>query len=171
MKRFFLIFISLIYFFSIFSETVLAIQCSNLHPSQYSCEKPSIDEDTYELKNCQKNNKVQVSCTVNFGVNCTGSTTFKVEAPCRYTNGKSYSQALAYSIFFGIFGADRFYLGYPAIGLLKLLTGGFFFVGAMIDVCLIALQKLGPQDGSYYIAGYNGPKLNNLEKNNFTYQS
>ncbi len=29
----------------------------------------------------------------------------------------------------GMFGADRFYLGYPAIGVLKFATLGFFFIG------------------------------------------
>ena len=40
--------------------------------------------------------------------------------------------ALALSVFFGMFGLDRFYLGYPAIGLAKMMTLGGFFIGQVI---------------------------------------
>lgn len=54
--------------------------------------------------------------------------------------------ALGLSIFFGAFGIDRFYLGYPGIGLLKLTTCGFFLIGYYVDIFLIATQVcfLGP---------------------------
>lgn len=58
------------------------------------------------------------------------------------------------SVFLGMIGADRFYLGYPAIGLLKLSTLGFFFIGQAIDVVLIALQIVGPADGTAYRTNY-----------------
>ena len=41
-----------------------------------------------------------------------------------------------------MFGADRFYLGYPALGLIKFSTLGFFFLGQLIDVILIATQVI-----------------------------
>ncbi len=55
-----------------------------------------------------------------------------------------------------MFGADRFYLGYPAIGLLKFSTLGFFFMGQLLDIILIASQRLGPADGSHYVISYYG---------------
>lgn len=58
-----------------------------------------------------------------------------------------------------MFGADRFYLGYPAIGLLKLSTLGGFFVFQLVDILLIAMQILRPADNSNYIMKYFGPKL------------
>ena len=54
------------------------------------------------------------------------------------SNGHKHSTALLLSIFLGLFGVDRFYLGYPAVGIIKLVTIGGFTVGAMIDVILIA---------------------------------
>ena len=56
----------------------------------------------------------------------------------------------------GMFGVDRFYLGYPAMGLLKFSTLGFFFIGHLVDIILIATQSLGPADGSHYVINYFG---------------
>lgn len=39
-----------------------------------------------------------------------------------------------------MFGLDRFYLGYPGIGLAKLCTLGFMFLGQLLDIILIAAQ-------------------------------
>ena len=50
----------------------------------------------------------------------------------------------------------RFYLGYPAVGLLKFSTLGFFFIGHLVDIVLIATQTLGPADGSHYVISYYG---------------
>ena len=46
-----------------------------------------------------------------------------------WTNGYSFDTALLLSVFLGMFGIDRFYLGYPAIGCLKFASLGFFFIG------------------------------------------
>lgn len=69
-----------------------------------------------------------------------------------------------------MFGADRFYLGYPALGLLKLSTLGFLFVGQFLDVILIATQVVGPADGSHYIMPYYGAGITVIKSNNFTYK-
>lgn len=74
------------------------------------------------------------------------------------------------SIFLGMFGVDRFYLGYPAIGLLKFCTLGFLFIGQLIDVVLIATQTVGPADGSYYVIPYYGARLEILRSNNETFR-
>lgn len=47
---------------------------------------------------------------------------------------------MALSVFLGNFGIDRFYLGYPTIGFLKLITFGGFVVGNIADIILIATQ-------------------------------
>lgn len=69
----------------------------------------------------------------------------------------------------GMFGIDRFYLGYPAIGLLKLCTFGCFFILQFIDVILIALQILKPVDNSNYIIKYYGPRLKIVNMDNDTF--
>ncbi len=87
----------------------------------------------------------------------TGSSNFTLDADCRWTNGYDFETAVILSVFLGCFGADRFYLGYPALGLLKFSTLGFFFLGHLLDIMLIASQTVGPADGSAYVISYFGP--------------
>ena len=47
----------------------------------------------------------------------------------------------------GVFGADRFYLGYRKIGLLKLFTFGGFGLLATADMLAIALNLLPDAEG------------------------
>ena len=69
---------------------------------------------------------------------------------------------MALSVFLGMFGADRFYLGYPALGLLKFSTLGFFFLGHLLDIVLIGSQAVGPADGSAYVIDYFGPGIERI---------
>ncbi|MFZ9088310.1 MAG: TM2 domain-containing protein [Pontimonas sp.] len=55
--------------------------------------------------------------------------------------------ALLLSIFVGVFGIDRFYLGKVGTGVLKLLTFGGFTIWAIIDIILIALKRLDDKSG------------------------
>lgn len=87
-----------------------------------------------------------------------------------YRNGYSFETALLLSVFLGMFGADRFYLGYPAIGLLKFCTLGFMFLGQLVDIILIATQVVGPADGSYYVIPYYGAGIEVVRSNNWTYK-
>jgi TM2 domain-containing membrane protein YozV len=91
------------------------------------------------------------------------------EVPCKWTNGVSFGTSLLLSVFLGMFGVDRFYLGYPAIGLLKLCTLGFMFLGQLIDVLLIAMQVVVPSDGSDYIIDFYGAGLTAIGQDNETY--
>ena len=65
-------------------------------------------------------------------------------------NVKSKTTAIILSVLLGGWGADRFYLGYTGMGILKLLTGGCFGVLYIIDIINIATGKLRPVDGSGY---------------------
>ncbi len=61
---------------------------------------------------------------------------------------KKWMVALILSFFLGYFGADRFYLGYIGLGILKLITGGGCGVWALIDLVLIALGKMTDANGN-----------------------
>ncbi|KAJ3424009.1 beta-amyloid binding protein-related [Anaeramoeba flamelloides] len=147
-----------------------SLDCSDLPSSKYTCDEPSIDSETGEYKKCPEDGKLSITCKVEDGVNCDGETTFQKSIECRYTNGKKFSTALLLSAILGVFGADRFYLGYPTLGLIKLFTGGFFIFGNIIDMCMIAMQRLKPSDGSNYIVGVSGPRISRTKEDSQTYQ-
>ena len=88
--------------------------------------------------------------------------------PCVYTGNTSWHTALALSVFTGWLGLDRFYLGYYAMGLAKLTTCGFLFVGQLVDIILIASQVVGPADGTAYHWPYYGPRPQYVATNDAT---
>eukprot|EP00053_Salpingoeca_punica_P019817 m.202970 g.202970 ORF g.202970 m.202970 type:complete len:216 (+) comp17730_c1_seq1:2844-3491(+) len=100
------------------------------------------------------------------------SAIFRRAGSCEYVDTENiyeYETALLLAVFLGFTGADRFYLGYPALGLLKLCTCGFFLVGQLIDIILIALQIVTPADGTSYLMNYLGPRISRFSINNETY--
>ncbi|XP_011504227.1 PREDICTED: TM2 domain-containing protein CG10795 isoform X2 [Ceratosolen solmsi marchali] len=152
------------------AEYTYEIDCNNLRMGQYICPHPDydfIDPKTQQPKGCTKDNKAKAD-----GLICseTKNNTFKKDIPCKWTNGYSFETSLLLSIFLGMFGADRFYLGYPALGLLKLSTLGFLFLGQFCDVILIATQIVGPADGSHYVMPYYGAGVSIIKSDNFTYR-
>ena len=138
-----------------------SVDCTNLLPGQYLCLQRDIDPDTQQLRGCHTVNGSGLAsqrCDTIPGIVChhTCNTTFYKQVPCKFTNGYNFDTALLLSVFLGMFGVDRFYLGYPAMGLLKFSTLGFFFIGHLVDIILIATQTLGPADGSHYVINYFG---------------
>lgn len=151
------------------------VDCSTLRMGQYLCPDPSydlIDPKTQQIRGCTKQGIAKIPCLVVDGLICqeTDTRIFFKEVPCKWTNGKSFETALLLSIFLGMFGVDRFYLGYPALGLAKFCTLGFMFFGQLIDIILIATQTVGPADGSAYVIPYYGPTVEVIRSDNTTHR-
>lgn len=152
------------------------LNCEMLQTGQYYCAEPLIDNDTQQAAGCSEDHPfVQVPCYPVKGIFCSGkehtgsSVGFYREVPCRWTNGKRFDVALLLSVFLGWLGIDRFYLGYPALGLVKLCTFGFMLLWHLVDILLIAIQVVGPADGSHYVVDYYGAGVQRICSDNLTY--
>ena len=63
---------------------------------------------------------------------------------------KSQVGAAVFCFFLGFIGIHRFYLGYPVIGFLQIITLGGCGLWALIDFIRIVLGDLQPANGTYY---------------------
>ena len=67
------------------------------------------------------------------------------------TDKSSKSRIIAFllCLFFGLAGVHRFYVGKIGTGILWLLTGGLFGIGAVIDFFLIILGGFRDANGRF----------------------
>lgn len=155
------------------ADSKTANSCDGLLMGQYLCNETEIDPNTQQAVGCDKESRIaKVWCELAPGVQCAEqfpNKTFQRNVPCKWTNGHSFEKALILSVFLGMFGVDRFYLGYPAIGLVKFATLGFMFLGQLVDILLIATQVVKPSDGSEYVIDFYGAAVQRIMRNNYTY--
>lgn len=62
-------------------------------------------------------------------------------------SSRSWLVALVLSFLLGGLGIDRFYLGYTALGIVKLITAGGLGIWWLIDLIMIATKKLADAEG------------------------
>ena len=118
--------------------------CNNLEGPTFTKSLSSI----FKIKYANGTSQVMNSATQNnsssgsFGNNNTNNNIDK---------NSNYSQSIALGlmglILIGLFGIHRMYLGYWGIGILHLLTGGFCFIGTIIDAVNLLNGNLGPKNG------------------------
>lgn len=71
----------------------------------------------------------------------------RVMQPVQPVGDKDWSTAMLLSLFLGILGVDRFYLGYTGLGILKLVTLGGCGIWKLVDIVLVALNKVPDAQG------------------------
>ena len=141
-------------FLFLFPFVSQSIECSEVYSWQMECQPSNYRDKEWAFMHCLPNNLWNQPCEVFDEIRCTGNRTFTVQRWCPNVKGKSYTWAIIWSFFGGMFGIDRFYLGYLSIGFMKMFTFGFFFVGYIADIILISTQRVVPKNGIYVPAPF-----------------
>ncbi|OHS98182.1 TM2 domain containing protein [Tritrichomonas foetus] len=129
--------------------------CSSRGLQKFTKSFPDMPAEIFEYDGCNNDysniNKFGVAvCQPLKGVTCLGEPLWFVkDFRCFEEGESSYIPVLICSLFFGIFGVDRYLLGYPMLGTIKLLTLGGFGFWYITDLVLISLGYLNPHMSTY----------------------
>ena len=129
-----------------FAVPFLCLRCHQLSQRQTRCAKTTCAPGRLGAREV-------VPCEVAARTTlCLGERGFYRSVACDAPPMETHSwpKAMFLSLFFGGFGVDRFYLGYPWTGLCKLLSLGGLGLWTVCDVVRVALGDLGPADGYAY---------------------
>ena len=112
-------------------------------PDAFLVQRMGSEEGPYSLQDLatQARGGVLKSNTMVKRADGTGSWFLATELPGVFSD-KDWLATLLISFFVGWFGIDRFYLGYTALGILKLITFGGCGIWYLVDLILIAMGKL-----------------------------
>lgn len=102
-----------------------------IHKSEHKIDVEHADNNEYFDENVIINESQKETAEIN--------TKEEVES------GKKLIVAIILCVFLGFLGLHRFYLDYPVLGILYLLTGGLFFIGWIIDIILLITGSLKPK--------------------------
>ncbi|KAI1721250.1 TM2 domain-containing protein [Ditylenchus destructor] len=91
-----------------------------------------------------------VTCSVVPCLECAGPRSFTRTVPCIKYTKHYFITTLLYSIFLGVLAVDRFYLGYSAIAVGKLMTLGGLGIWWIVDIFLLINGNLTPADESSF---------------------
>ncbi|CAL8102337.1 unnamed protein product [Calicophoron daubneyi] len=123
----------------------ICMYCHQLEDSEVicigraNCRQPNVPRSFYETL-----------CEPKPYTLCMGRRIFRRMLPCNWSSGKSYLLTLFLSLFFGGFGADRFYLGMWKEGLGKFFSFGGLGIWSVVDFFLILSGYLKPPGDAVY---------------------
>ena len=129
--------------------------CSSHGLEKFQDKFPDVSPDILTGDGCDGNyrdiNRFGLAvCQPLNGVVCTGERYWIVKDHRCFEEGTtSYITVFVCSLFFGLFGVDRYLLGYPFLATIKLLTVGGVGIWYLVDLILIALGKLTPFTSDY----------------------
>ena len=112
-------------------------------PDAFLVQRMGSEEGPFSLQDLSTQARAGVlkSNTMVKRADGSGSWFLATELPGVFSD-KDWLATLLISFFVGWFGIDRFYLGYTALGILKLITFGGCGIWYLVDLILIAMGKL-----------------------------
>ncbi|CAG9854023.1 unnamed protein product [Phyllotreta striolata] len=94
--------------------------------------------------------KAKVVCSALPNIECYGNRTFLRDGvPCIKYSNQYFTTTLLYSILLGFLGMDRFCLGQTGTAVGKLLTVGGLGIWWVVDVVLLVLNYMTPEDSNW----------------------